>query len=77
MKAGLAAYRVGYSPVFVLARAARETFTRPSPADGALLLAGFLQGYIRREPRCAEPELVSFIRRHQHRRLLFQESLWR
>jgi glycosyltransferase involved in cell wall biosynthesis len=77
MRAGLAAYRVGYSPLFVLARAARETFTRPSPFEGALLLTGFLNGYIRRIPRCAEPELVSFIRRHQHRRLLLQESLWR
>jgi poly-beta-1,6-N-acetyl-D-glucosamine synthase len=77
IRAGFAAYRVGYSPLFMLARAARETFTRPSPAEGALLLAGFVKGYLRREPRCAEPELVSFIRRHQHRRLLFQESLWR
>jgi biofilm PGA synthesis N-glycosyltransferase PgaC len=77
MRAGLAAYRVGYSPLFMLARAARETFTRPSPLDGALMLAGFLDGYIRGESRCAEPELVRFIRHHQHRRLLLQESLWR
>ena len=77
MMAGFAAYRVGYSPLFILARAVRETFSRPSPFEGALLLAGFLKGYIRREPRCAEPELVRFIRRHQHRRLLLQESLWR
>jgi poly-beta-1,6-N-acetyl-D-glucosamine synthase len=77
MRAGMAAYRVGYSPLFMAARAARETFSRPSPFDGALLLAGFLNGYLRGEPRCAEPEVVRFIRRHQHRRLLFQESLWR
>jgi biofilm PGA synthesis N-glycosyltransferase PgaC len=77
MQAGFAAYRVGYSPLFIFARAVRETFSRPSPLEGALLLAGFLKGYIRREPRCAEPELVRFIRRHQHRRLLLQESLWR
>jgi poly-beta-1,6-N-acetyl-D-glucosamine synthase len=77
MRAGRAAYRVGYSPLFMLARAARETFSRPSPFEGALLLAGFLNGYVRGEPRCAEPEVVRFIRRHQHRRLLFQESLWR
>jgi len=77
MRAGKAAYRVGYSPLFMLARAAQWTFTRSSPADGALLIAGFVNGYLRGEPRCAEPELVRFIRRHQHRRLLFQESLWR
>lgn len=77
MMAGRAAYRVGYSPLFVMARAVRETFSRPSPFDGALLLAGFLNGYWRGERRCAEPELVRFIRLHQHRRLLLQESLWR
>ena len=77
MRAGRAAYRVGYSPLFMLARATHETFTRSSPADGALLIAGFVNGYLRGEPRCAEPELIRFIRRHQHRRLLFQESLWR
>ena len=37
MRAGLAAYRVGYSPLFMLARAARETFTRPSPARGCVV----------------------------------------
>ena len=77
MSGGLAAYRVGYSPLFMLARAARQTFTRSFPLAGALLLAGFVNGYLRGEPRCAEPEVVRFIRRHQHRRLLFQESLWR
>ena len=59
MMAGLAAYRVGYSPLFMIARAVRETFSRPSPFDGALLLAGFLNGYLRGERRCAEPELVN------------------
>jgi poly-beta-1,6-N-acetyl-D-glucosamine synthase len=77
MAAGLAAYRVGYSPLFMLARAARHTVSQPVPFAGALMLAGYVNGYIRGEPRCAEPEVVQFIRRHQHRRLFFQESLWR
>jgi biofilm PGA synthesis N-glycosyltransferase PgaC len=77
MAAGLAAYRVGYSPLFMLARAARHTVSQPVPFAGALMLAGYVNGYVRGEPRCAEPEVVQFIRRHQHRRLLFQESLWR
>jgi poly-beta-1,6-N-acetyl-D-glucosamine synthase len=77
MAAGLAAYRVGYSPLFMLARAARHTVSQPVPFAGALMLAGYVNGYIRGEARCAEPEVVEFIRRHQHRRLLLQESLWR
>lgn len=77
MAAGLAAYRVGYSPLFMLARAARHTVSEPVPIAGALMLAGYVNGYVRGEPRCAEPEVVEFIRRHQRRRLLLQESLWR
>jgi glycosyltransferase involved in cell wall biosynthesis len=77
MTAGLAAYRVGYSPLFMLARAARHTFSQPAPLAGALMLAGYVNGYLRGERRCAEPEVVEFIRREQHRRLLLQESLWR
>jgi hypothetical protein len=75
--AGTAAYKVGYSPLFMLARAARQTFSSPFPFAGALMLAGFFNGYLRGERRSAEPEVVQFIRRQQHRRLLFQESLWR
>ena len=77
MVAGLAAYRVGYSPLFMVARAARQTFAPPFPFSGALLLAGFFNGYLRGERRSADPEVVRFIRKHQHRRLLLQESLWR
>jgi glycosyltransferase involved in cell wall biosynthesis len=77
MTAGLAAYRVGYSPLFMIARAARHTFSPPAPFAGALMLAGYASGYLRGEKRCAEPEVVQFIRRQQHRRLLLQESVWR
>ncbi len=75
--AGLSAYKVGYSPLFMLARATRQTFSRSFPLAGVLLLAGYLDGYLRNERRSAEPEVVKFIRRHQRRRLLLQESLWR
>ncbi|HEV2170695.1 MAG TPA: hypothetical protein VGR40_07095, partial [Candidatus Binatus sp.] len=75
--AGFAAYRVGYSPLFMIARAARHTVSPPVPFAGALMLAGYVKGFLRGEPRCAEPEVVEFIRRQQRRRLLLQESLWR
>ena len=75
--AGFASYRVGYSPLFMIARAARHSVSQPAPFAGALMLAGYFKGYLRGEPRCAEPEVVAFIRRQQRRRLLLQESLWR
>jgi glycosyltransferase involved in cell wall biosynthesis len=73
--AGFSAYKVGYSPLFMIARAARGAVS--SPRAGALLIAGFLRGYMRREKRTASPELIKFVRRQQIRRLMFRESLWR
>jgi hypothetical protein len=74
--AGESAYKVGYSPMFMLARATRQTFSS-FPFAGALLLAGFVKGYVRRPRRSAAPELIKFIRQQQVRRLLLMESLWR
>ncbi|HEY6394802.1 MAG TPA: glycosyltransferase family A protein [Candidatus Binataceae bacterium] len=74
--AGMAAYKTGYSPLFVLARAARATFSG-FPAAGVFLLAGYIEGHLRREKRIASPELVKFIRKQQLRRILLLNSLWR
>jgi biofilm PGA synthesis N-glycosyltransferase PgaC len=75
--AGESAYKVGYSPLFMLARAARQTFSTPFPVAGALLFGGYLKGYLHRGRRSAGPELIKFIRQQQVRRLLMMESLWR
>lgn len=75
--AGIAAYRIGYSPVFVLARAVRLVFAASGPVGALALLNGFLRGYRERLPRPASPELIAFVRRNQLRRLFLQESLWR
>jgi poly-beta-1,6-N-acetyl-D-glucosamine synthase len=77
MAAGLSAYKVGYSPLFMLARAARQSFSAPFSFGGLLLLTGYLKGYLQRQRRSAPPELVKFIRKHQLRRLLCRDSLWR
>jgi glycosyltransferase involved in cell wall biosynthesis len=76
MAAGEAAYDVGYAPLFMLARAVYRAWTSPRLLGGLLLMWGYLRPYIRREPRTAEPELVRFVRREQHRRLLLMESRW-
>jgi biofilm PGA synthesis N-glycosyltransferase PgaC len=74
---GRAAYFVGYSPIFMLARAVRHAFVHPPLIGGPLMFAGYCQGYLQRWPRCASPEMIKFIRKNQVRRLLLMESQWR
>jgi biofilm PGA synthesis N-glycosyltransferase PgaC len=75
--AGIAAYRVGYSPLFVLARAGRQALSGPGPAGALAFVGGYLGSLLRRRPRAASPELITFVRRQQLRRLFRQDSLWR
>ncbi len=74
---GRAAYALGYSPVFMLARAAVRAANRPPILGSLMLLAGYLNGYLRRHPRAVSPEFIRFIRRQQRRRLLMLDSVWR
>jgi poly-beta-1,6-N-acetyl-D-glucosamine synthase len=77
LAAGRAAYNVGYHPLFLLMRAAKRGLSWPPVIGGMYLLAGYLEGYLRRNQKIASPELVKFIRRQQMRRLLMMESVWR
>jgi poly-beta-1,6-N-acetyl-D-glucosamine synthase len=74
---GRAAYHAGYSPLFIVARAARRALSTPLAVGGILLLSGYVKALVGGEPRTAEPELVRFVRRQQLRRLFFMESQWR
>jgi hypothetical protein len=76
MAAGLAAYRAGYSPAFMMARAARHVLAQPLVLAALLMFAGYCKGYLHRVSRAASPELVRFVRREQWRRLLMLESKW-
>jgi biofilm PGA synthesis N-glycosyltransferase PgaC len=73
---GRTAYVIGYSPSFMLARAVRRLMGSPPILGSVFLMLGFLDGYVRRLPRAASPELIRFIRRQQRRRLLMLDSLW-
>ncbi|MGH7935192.1 MAG: glycosyltransferase, partial [Candidatus Binataceae bacterium] len=77
LSTGRTAYFVGYSPLFMFARALRRAVWTPPIVGSVLLLAGYLDGYLRRLPRTASPELVKFIRSQQRRRLFMMESQWR
>ncbi|MDO8432686.1 MAG: glycosyltransferase family A protein [Candidatus Binatus sp.] len=74
---GIAAYQAGYSPLFMLARAAYRITDRPYVLQSVLLMAGYLRGYLNHEKRAADKTLIRFIRRHQHRRLLGLQTIWR
>ncbi len=74
---GRAAYLAGYSPLFMAARTARNCLERPVLIGGLLMLAGFVEGYLRGWPQAATPDLIRFTRRQQIRRLLMLESVWR
>lgn len=75
--AGRAAYRAGYSTLFMFVRATAHLLRPPYLLGAAVMLAGYFEGFVRREPRAASPELVRFVRQQQLRRLLRLETLWR
>ncbi len=77
LAAGRAAYTVGYHPLFLMMRAGKRGRSWPPVIGGIYLLAGYVDGYLRRRQKLASPELVKFIRRQQMRRLLLMESVWR
>lgn len=72
---GKTAYYIGYSPIFLLARAARMAASRPISA--LCMTAGYFDSQIRRRPAVNDTKLVRFIRRQQVRRLLMLDSVWR
>ena len=75
--AGRAAYNVGYSPVFLIARALRLGFKWPPIVGGVGLAAGYLEAAVQRSPRPVSPALVRFVRRQQLRQTSLMESVWR
>ena len=76
LTAGRAAYQTGYSPLFMVARTCRQALAWPPLIGSLWLMAGYVEGYVRRLPRTAPPELVRFVRRQQLRRLALMKSIW-
>jgi len=76
VKNGRANYLVGYHPLFMTLKAARRLFHKPYFIQAFGLLVGFYGGYLKRQPRIPDSELISYLRREQLRKLTFQPSLW-
>ncbi len=66
---GYGQYFMGTHPLYALAIAVYRMRERPRIVGGLLILAGFLNGYIRRLPRYSDNEFRRFLRRWQLARL--------
>jgi len=75
-KNGRANYIAGYHPLFMLAKCLKRTVAAPYGIAPLGLLAGFATGYLKREPRVEDKEVIRYVRRQQLNRLTFRESLW-
>jgi poly-beta-1,6-N-acetyl-D-glucosamine synthase len=76
VKNGLANYVAGYHPMFMACKCAKR-FLQPPYAVAALgLMIGFMSGYFRRLPQVNDPDLISYVRDQQLRKLSFRRSLW-
>jgi poly-beta-1,6-N-acetyl-D-glucosamine synthase len=73
---GRSAWYVGYSPLFLLAAAARRIAEPPFLLGAVVMVAGYLDGFVHRRPQVNDPKLIRFVRKQQMRRLLLMDSLW-
>jgi biofilm PGA synthesis N-glycosyltransferase PgaC len=77
VKNGAAAYRSGYHPAFVLARAGRRLVRPPSIAAPTGLMWGYLTSWIQKVERIDDPELLRYVRTQQWNRLTGKPSMWK
>lgn len=76
VKSGHANYVAGYHPLFMLSKSVFRLRKWPYGVVSLGLLYGFFSATLRRETRVAEPELISYVRKQQMRRLMLKESVW-
>jgi len=77
VKNGVAAYRSGYHPAFLLARAGKRLVRPPSIVAPTALIWGYTKSWIQRVDRPNDPELLTFVREQQRNRLLGRDSVWK
>ncbi|MGI9641434.1 MAG: glycosyltransferase [Acidimicrobiia bacterium] len=76
-KNGAAAYRSGYHPAFVLARAARRLVQPPSVTAPTALIYGYTKARWAKIERIDDPELLRYVHEQQWNRLTGRESMWK
>ena len=73
---GFVAYYTGYHPLFMLVRSLRRMCDRPFFLSGLYMLAGYVQGYLQREPQVDDPQLIRYMRKQQINKLLGKKTIW-
>jgi len=77
VKNGRANYISGYHPVFMLAKCMSRAVGHGQFHDSTALLYGFITGYLKRIPQVDDPQMISYIRKQQLRRLVGLPSIWK
>ncbi len=74
---GLACYYAGYHPLFLLARAAKLSFSKPYFFAGVATLYGYISGFLKKLPRVDDLKLIAYTQEQQLNRLLGKQTIWR
>lgn len=71
---GNGAYRMGYHPLFMIARGIRRMIDRPYIIGGAAMIGSYFWAWLHKQELLADPSVVRFVRRTQMKKLagLFQ-----
>jgi hypothetical protein len=69
VRAGRAAYLLGYPAWAIVARALRRSLERPVVVGSVCLLYGYIRACWRQEPYVAAPEVIRHLRKTQRQRL--------
>lgn len=66
---GNGAYRMGYHPLFMIARGIRRMTDRPYLIGGVAMIGAYFVAWMRKQELLAEPSVVHYIRRTQMKKL--------
>lgn len=67
---GDGAYRMGYHPLFMIARGIRRMTDRPYLIGGAAMVGSYFMSWLRRQEMLADPSVVRYIRQSQLHKLV-------
>ncbi|HSQ17941.1 MAG TPA: glycosyltransferase family A protein [Anaerolineales bacterium] len=67
---GGGAYRMGYHPLFMIARGIRRITDRPYVIGGAAMIGAYFVAWLRKQELLADPPVVRYIRQTQMKKLV-------